>query len=121
MASLFAPCDRVPVRAAQQGGPLVLRARIAAAGAAVVLAGAGLVAASATTAQATTPPTPYMCPQFLTDGTHGLYWSTYGQGWLVCGYSQTSVLQCRYNAFSGDAWYNAPNPDYCPTRAIPTA
>ncbi|MEE4545033.1 hypothetical protein V2S66_24080 [Streptomyces sp. V4-01] len=99
----------------------MLRARIAAAGAAVALASAGLVAGTAATAQAVNPPTPYMCPPFLTDGAHGLYGWTYGQGWLVCSYSPASQLQCRYNAFSGDAWYNAPNPDYCPTRAVPTA
>jgi hypothetical protein len=99
----------------------VLRARIAAAGAAVALATTGLVAGTAVTAQAVNPPTPYMCPQFLTDGAHGLYGWTYGQGWLVCNYSSNAQLQCRYNAFSGDAWFNAPNPDYCPTRAVPTA
>ncbi|SFF79007.1 hypothetical protein SAMN05216251_12920 [Actinacidiphila alni] len=99
----------------------MIRARIAAAGAAVALAAAGLVAGTTVTAQATTPPTPYMCPYFLNDGASGLYTWTYGQGWLVCNYSPHAELQCRYNAFSGDAWYNAPNPAYCPTRAIPTA
>jgi hypothetical protein len=99
----------------------VIRARIAAAGAAVALAAAGLVAGTAASAQATNPPTPYMCPYFLNDGAHGLVHWTYGQGWLVCSYSPQSELQCRYNAFSGDIWWGAPNPDYCPTRAIPTA
>ncbi|MBD0736161.1 hypothetical protein [Streptomyces sp. CBMA29] len=99
----------------------MLRARIAAAGVAVALAAAGLAAGTAPSAQASTPPTPYMCPSFLNDGAHGLYVWTYGQGWLVCSYSPHAELSCRYNAFSGDAWFNAPNPDYCPTRAIPTA
>ncbi|WP_405015056.1 hypothetical protein [Kitasatospora sp. NBC_01539] len=99
------------------------RARIIPAVAAVVLTVAGLMGVSATQASATTPPTPYMCPSFLTDGAHGLYGWAYGQGWLVCNYGGTPVapLTCRYNAFSGDAWFSAPNPEYCPTRAVPTS
>ncbi|RAJ46816.1 hypothetical protein K353_00017 [Kitasatospora sp. SolWspMP-SS2h] len=102
------------------------RVRSAAALAAVALATVGFtgfMGLTATEAAATTPPTPYMCPPFLTDGAHGLYGWTYGQGWLVCNYGggPAAPLTCRYNAFSGDAWFSAPNPDYCPTRAVPTA
>ncbi|MBM9504317.1 hypothetical protein [Actinacidiphila acididurans] len=100
----------------------MIRTRIAAAFATAALAAVATTVAVGAPAEATTPPTPYMCPAFLNDGAHGLYTWTYGQGNLLCYYNESlPQLTCHYNAFSGDAWYNDPNPSYCPTRAVPTA
>lgn len=98
----------------------MIRTRIAAAMGTVALAAAATLVATTGPAEASSPPTPYMCPWTLTDTGHGIYGWTFGQGHLICYYSANGSLACRYNPYIGEPWYNEPNPAYCPARAIPT-
>ena len=100
----------------------MIRTRIAVLGIAALAAAGSLFVTG--TAQASTPGTPYMCPPYLNDGATGLYGWSEGQAILVCSYSSTGSLYCRYNAYigtpvsgTGEPLDNAP---YCPADAVRT-
>jgi hypothetical protein len=80
----------------------------------------GVLVTSQTQAAAATSVT-YVCPSYVTayGQTYGVSSTVIGQGYLVCDYGNPGTpYVCRYNVYTGDPWFNAPNPAYCPARAV---